>query len=341
MKLIKDIVNPQEGHKMHTIELNVVKDLGKNYYMVADDSGQTIVLDMNKKEGKSEDKQDTVAEGSRIRMIKPLVSGEDLKVISQDKFKVIKIGQSKGGKLTQCKEEDMTKYQNYVNRQTQVNGTTLNDTEQTVKNTVIPEMSVFTVSVSRTIEGKYGDYQIVNFKDLAGNKGSLNLYGNKVGQMEPGKVYTMKKFVKSGMAKSEGEYTRLALKYGSLNEAEESVRQKFDDIKLGEKVLDGIVIGIADIEMKESESSKAKLYATLYVQDKEDVQQVKIYEWNLKKQVPNNSNTEEWLNSELLSKDVSIEADVNYSGDGLSAVRIKITTKSIFTKQEEKVVKKK
>ena len=341
MKLIKDIVSPQEGHKVLSIELNVLKNLGKNYLVVADDSGQTIVLDMNKKEGKSEDKVDIVTEGSRIKMIKPQVSGNDLKVISPDKFKVINMGQSKGNTKV-CKEEDMKKYQDYVNKQRNVKGTTLNDTEKIGKNIMIPEMSVFIVSVSRTIEGKYGDYQIVNFKDLAGNKGTLNLYGNKVGQMEPGRMYTMKKFVKSGIAKSEGEYTRLALKYGSLNEAEESVSKMFVDIKLGEQVIDGTVIGIADIEVKESpEDKKPKLYATLYVEGKDDVQQVKIYEWNLRKQVPNEDNAEDWLNSELLSKKVSIEADVSYMGDGLCAVRIKIHTQNIFANKEDKSGKKK
>ena len=339
MKLIKDIVNPQEGQKVLMIELNVLKDLGKNYHVVADDSGQTIVLDMNRKEGKSED-IDIVTEGSRIRMIKPQVSGDDLKVISPDKFKVINVGQSKGN-LKGCKEEHMTKYQNYVNKQRKVNGTTLNDTEKIGKNIVIPEMSVFTVSVSRKIEGKYGDYQIVNFKDLAGNKGTLNLYGNKVGQMEPGKTYTVKKFVKTGMTKLEGEYTRLAVKYGTLDEAEECVSKMFVEVKLGENIINGIVVGIADIEVKESsEDKKPKLYATLYVQDQDDVHQVKIYEWNLKKQVPDKGKTEDWLNSELLSKEVSIEADVSFSGDNLSAVRIKINTKNMFTVKEEKVAKK-
>ena len=341
MKLIKDIVTPQQGQKVLMIELNVLKDLGKNYHVVADDSGQTIVLDMNKKEGKSED-IDEVKEGSRIRMIKPQVSGDDLKVISPDKFKVINVGQAKGN-VKGCKDGDMTRYQNYVNKQMKVNGTTLNDTEKVGKNIVIPEMSVFTVSVSRKIEGQYGDYQIANFKDLAGNKGTMNLYGNKVGKMEPGKTYTIKKFVKSGMAKPEGEYTRLALKYGSLDEAEQSVSKMFDEVKLGEKVIDGIVIGIADIDLKESsEDLKPKLYATLYVQGEDDVQQVKIYEWNLNKQVPDKcNNTEDWLNSLLLSKEVSIEADVSYSGDDLTAVRIKIKTKNMFTVKTEEVAKKK
>ena len=341
MMLIKDIVNPQEGHKILTIELNVLKDLGKNHHVVADDSGQTIVLDMNKSEVKSEDKIDTVTEGSRIRMIKPKVSGDDVKVISPDKFKVINIGKSKGGKLPQCKEEVMNKYQDYVNKQQKVNGTTLNDTEKMGKNITIPEMSLFTVSVSRRIEGKYGDYQIVNFKDLAGNKGALNLYGNKVGQMEPGKSYTIKKFVKSGMAKADGEYTRLAVKYGSLNEAEDSVNKMFNDVKLGEQDIEGEVIGIADIEVKESSGDgEPKLYATLYVQGSEDVQQVKMYEWNLRNKRPLQGNTENWLNSELLSKQVSIEADVSYSGDGLSAVRIKIHNQKLFTSKGDKASNK-
>ena len=147
---------------------------------------------------------------------------------------------------------------------------------------------------------------------------------------------------KSGMAKAEGEYTRLAVKYGSVNEAEDSVNNMFVDVKLGEQEIDGIVVGIADIEVKESsDDNKPKLFATLYVEGKDDVQQVKIHEWNLRKQVPNKSYTEEWLNSELLSKKVRIEADLSFSGDGLSAVRIKIDTHNIFTNTKGNNIKKK
>ena len=85
IKILQYFFTPQQGQKVLMNELNVLKDLGKNYHVAADDSGQTIVLNMNKKEGKSEDK-DEVKEDDRIRMIKPQVSGDVLKVISPDKF---------------------------------------------------------------------------------------------------------------------------------------------------------------------------------------------------------------------------------------------------------------
>ena len=343
MKLIKDILNSEGDKKILCVELDVVKDLGKNYYVVADDSGETIMLDMNQKE----DAPHNVSEGGRIRMIKPKVSGDIPKMISPDKFKVINIGPSNSDKIPQLKQDEMTKYENHVEKQRKAEGTTLNDTEKVEKNIVIPEMSVFSVGVSCIIEGKYGSYQIANFKDLAGNKGSMNLYGQQVGKMEPGKPYTIKKFVKSGMAKEEGQFTRLAVKYGSIKEAEEPVAQKFINVKLGEQEVTGKIIGITDVYMKENiDEGKKKINATIYVQCKEEVEQIKIYEWNLRKEVPDKVNSEDWLNSELMSKDVIIEADTSFSGEGLSAVRMIFKAKTIFKEvkledKTNKVVKKK
>ena len=331
MKLIKDILNSEGDKKILSVELDVVKDLGKNYYVVADDGGDSIMLDMNQKE----DATHNVSEGSRIRMIKPKVSGDVPKMISPDKFKVINIGQSKSEKVPKLSKEEMSKYEEHVDKQRKVEGTTLNDTEKMEKNIVIPEMSVFSVGVSRIIDGKYGPYQIGNFKDLAGNKGSLNLYGAQVGKMEPGKTYTLKKFVKSGMTKGEGEFTRLAVKYGSVNQADESIAVKFISVKVGEHEVTGQIIGITEVQAKENiEEGKKKFNATLYVQCKDDVEQIKISEWNLKKEVPDKVDTEDWLNSELLSKEVVIEADQSYSGEGLSAVRMKVKSKNPL-KQEK------
>ena len=67
MKFIKDILNSEGDKKILSVELYVVKDLGKNYYVVADDGGDSIMLYMNPKE----DATHNVSEGSRIRMIKP------------------------------------------------------------------------------------------------------------------------------------------------------------------------------------------------------------------------------------------------------------------------------
>ena len=51
MTLIKDVVDSQgnKEKKIFSIELDVVKNLGNNCYVVADDSGETIMLDMNQK----------------------------------------------------------------------------------------------------------------------------------------------------------------------------------------------------------------------------------------------------------------------------------------------------
>ena len=334
MKLIKDILNSEGDKKILSVELNVVKDLGKNYYVVVDDSGDSIMLDMNQK-----DETHSVSADSRIRIIKPKVSGGVPKVISPDKFKVINIGPSKSEIIPRLTKEDMSKYEKHVDQQRKFDGTTLNDTEKYDKNIMIPEMSVFSVGVSRIIDGKYGPYQIGNFKDLAGNKGTLNLYGQQVGKMVPGKAYTLKKFVKSGINKGEGEFTRLAVKYGSISEAEESVTEKFISVKMGEQEANGQIIGITDVHTNENtEDSKKKIYATLYVQCQDDVEQIKISEWNLGKEVPDTVNTEDWLNSELLSKEVTIEADKSYSGDGLSAVRMTVQSKKPV--KQEKLTKK-
>ena len=134
MKLIKDILNSEGDKKILSVELDVVKDLSKNYYVVADDSGESIMLDMNQKDNATH----SVSEGSRIRMIKPKVSGDVPKIISPDKFKTINIGQNKSKKVPKLTKEEMSKHEKHVDKQSKAGGTTLNDTKKTDKNVVTP-----------------------------------------------------------------------------------------------------------------------------------------------------------------------------------------------------------
>ena len=100
------------------------------------------------------------------------VTGDISKVITPSNFKVIEVGRSKGEK--DINPDEMIKYEKHVNKKKKEEGTTLNDTEKAEKNVSIPQMSIFSTGVSRIIKGQYGNYQIVNFKDIVNKKGTLS-----------------------------------------------------------------------------------------------------------------------------------------------------------------------
>ena len=66
MKSIKDLLSSQDDPKsVIVIELTVVKDLGKQQFILADKKNATIILDLSS-EGSGK-----VKEGERLKFIKP------------------------------------------------------------------------------------------------------------------------------------------------------------------------------------------------------------------------------------------------------------------------------
>ena len=221
----------------------------------------------------------------------------------------------------------MAKYQDYANSLKKVTGFTLEDTEMMNAKEVIPEIIVFTVGVSKVIKGQWGDYQIAEFKDLKGNTGKINLSGPRVGAMKEGKVYSMKKSVKSGSDKGADSFSRLSIKFGLITEGGKTELKQFEGVKLGETAVSGTVIGITDTkqscaEHNESNESavcsqcskpKTKLSAIVYIQTDEDVEQVKINSWNLAQKFEDGADPEAWMTKQLDTQKVEVEADTNYS----------------------------
>ena len=146
--LIKDVIDSHENSDMKIphIDLDVMKNLGNNCYVVSDDSQETIMLDINQKESEGRNMANSSLDGKRIRIIKPQVTGVASKVITPSHFKVIEIGKSKRKK--DINPDEVTKYEKHVMKKKTEEGTTLNDTE---KNIPIPQMSIFTTSVRRKL----------------------------------------------------------------------------------------------------------------------------------------------------------------------------------------------
>ena len=307
----------------------MIADVGKKHYVVADHKKELILLDLSQ-EGAGE-----VKEMDKIKLIKPKITGVSPKVLSPTTMKAVKIGiVNEKHKV----KHDISKYVDYVKNLKKVDGLTFDDTEKYEPKISIPEILVFTTQISRKIEGAYGTYQIANITDLKGNTGSLNLYGARVGEMEPGQAYTLNKLTKSNIKKEEETDSRLTIKYGTVKKGD---NEKFEDVKLGEHKVEGQVIGVVDIKEKQickydkeivAEESNCqtcgekdtivKLQANIYVETSDDVVDVQINEWVLKNSKPGDSNSEKWLEEQLMSKKVKIEANKGYGGTDLWAVKL-------------------
>ena len=273
-------------------------------------------------------------------------------MITIGKFKPIKLGSIKTADIPKIKEDELVKYKDYLSGITQVHGISLEDTEKMEGGSIIPELTIFTLRISRIIQGKYGNYQICNFKDLKGNSGILNIYNNRLlGEIEEGKVYTFKNIYKTSIDKGYEKFTKLALKkYGAASEGDKDESKQFDQVKLGEIEVSGTVIGITDAKMtcpednqaiedgacKTCKKSKIKLTATIYIQTDEDVEQIKVSGWNLKTSFKSGMDPEVWFSQQLESKKIKVQADKTYNDD-LQVYKLIFTEKlKIKVKTEEK-----
>ena len=346
MKLIKDLLEADGGGtKVLSIELDVIADIGNKHYVVADQSKELILLDLSQ-EGAGE-----VKENDKIKLIKPKITGVSPKVLSPTTMKAVRIGTVNE---KQKVKYDLSKYVDYANNLKKVDGLTFDDTEKYEPKTSIPEILVFTTQISRKIEGSYGPYQIATIKDLKGNTGTLNLYGARVGEMEPGQAYTLKKLTKSNIKKEEDDFSRLTIKYGTVIKGN---NEKFENVKLGEHKFEGQVIGVVDIKEKQickhdkevvnedshcqtcgKKDTIVKLQANIYVETSDDVVDVKIEDWVLKNTKPGDSNSDKWLEEQLMSKKVKIEANKGYGGTDLWAVKLSYQVEPKIKKEAHKDV---
>ena len=222
------------------IVIQVVRKLQCNFFIIGNQSGLAL-LDISENPHHEKD----IREGGSLKLIKPLFI--DNQTIQTNKsFKPIPSKET--FKLSPSKE-DIAKFQIKTENVNQKNNLiTIESILANKSQTIIPSLTVMITNVSRIIETKTGKYQICEILDTESKKISLNLYDSFIGKLEFGKIYTIAKVKKTVIKKNdENEVRLLTTKFTKMSEASEEDQLNFENVKFAEKIIQGIIIGLSDI----------------------------------------------------------------------------------------------
>ena len=231
-----------ETCKVSNLEVKVVKNVFKNWYIVADEKGNMLL-----------DSEQCLKEGSTYKLIKPTCVNSTLK--KHPKFAAIKMEKGiKAKALKDGEEDELLKKIKDDKAPTKVsNNFKLIDANGV--GSLANEIKVMVVSKSSVIAGKYGDYRIVTCKDVTNQKNSINLYRNHMNMVEVGEIYSLTKIKVSNYKKEEDEFRRVGTTASSrIIRANAEDRDLFEraGVLLGDKAAKGIILGISELKSYES-----------------------------------------------------------------------------------------
>ena len=235
---IQDLIN---GEKVSLLHVNVLKQISKDQFIVADNTGLAVLHILS---GNS----NNVEVGKGLKMMKPSL-GKDKLITSHPKLNPMKtrslqitVNQAEVDKLMK-----MNKQRNPVDK-----GISFKQIERDHgNNALIDTILVYVTTTSRVIEGKFGDYQICNIVDHEGTTFSINLYKQHVGKLEANQVYVLQKVKKTTIKTKTGiriETTNVT----KVHEATPDQIDVFSDVKFADKKIHGVCLMFNDFSYYQS-----------------------------------------------------------------------------------------
>ena len=226
------IIKLIRGEKVNVLHINVIEKISKSKYIVGDQTGMAVMT------VDEETHQKQVEVGKGVRIMKP--KKIDQNVIATN----AKIIPSKTKPLLMTVDDKRRKeLKGLAGKMSTVDpGTAFNDIKENFgENAVVGQILAYVTSVSKVIEGKYGNYQIVNLRDCIGSKVSINLYTKYVNAVEVNKVYRIEKIKKTAINDDSG--LRLATtNYTKIDDASTEETDLFKNTKIADKSIEGTCV---------------------------------------------------------------------------------------------------
>ena len=268
------------------LSVTIVKKLQPYQYVVGDSSCLAL---LKLPEDPSQEK--SISVGLTVKLIKPVVISEDI-IESNKNFKPMK---SKETIKIEYSEDDLSKFKiQTVDKKTESNSTSFQEIKENASQVYFPSITVLVSNVSRLIDTKQGKYQIAGIVDKESQKTSINLYDSSIGKLHFDKIYTITKVKKSILKTNEMRLS--TTKFTKISEASEEEQAEFENVKIAENIMTGIILGHSDINVynscpqhwskldEDNQCSKCEKTATirldfnseLYIQDNES-EEVKAF----------------------------------------------------------------
>jgi hypothetical protein len=171
-----------KGEHVSFLHVNVLRQINPTQFIVGDKTGMAIM---------NIDSENTkhIEVGKGLKMVKP--SKIEEKVITHHpKFSPMK---TKAFQMNvNDAEMDQLELNGKETKQPVTKGINFNQIQNDYgDNAIINSVLVYVTTKSRTIDGKYGPYQICNIKDYEGSSLTINLYKHNINRLEVNKVYTL------------------------------------------------------------------------------------------------------------------------------------------------------
>ena len=94
------------------------------------------------------------------------------------------------------------------------------------------------MSVSRVIDGMYGEYQICNMRDTSSTPLSLSLYKPHVKKLRDNQVFSLTK-VKKNILKHDGAIRLSTTRYTQIQKGNSSEEKLFQDVQVADHIIEG------------------------------------------------------------------------------------------------------
>ena len=234
-----------EGQKLpgNTLIVSIIKKLQPFKFIAGDSSGLALLKI-------AENQEKDIQVGMTVKLIKP--DAIDNQTIQSNKsFKPMK---SKDKiKLTPT-EEDLSKFEvKEEKNQIKNDLTTFQFIKENQSQIHFSHLTILVTNVSRIIETNSGKYQIVAIMDINSEKTSINLYDPNIGKLQFGEIYNITKVKKKMLRKDQATELRLlTTKFTKISEANEEDKGKFENVKLADKQIQGIIVGFGEINSYKS-----------------------------------------------------------------------------------------
>ena len=230
------------GENVNFLQVNVLKELNSTQYIVGDATGMAI---MTIEEASAK----FVEVGKGLKMVKPSKVDEN-NIAAHPKFNPQKT------KATDL-EMDFDEIDRLSTQGTNISsirkGINFSEIETDFgQNAMINQVLAYVTSASRTIEGKYGAYQICNLVDYDGNTLAINLYKSNINKLEIHKAYKLEKIKKTAIKSDNGKLRLATTNFTKILDATTGEADLFADVKIADKKLQGTCLMFNNLNIYKS-----------------------------------------------------------------------------------------
>lgn len=225
--------------KVPMVEVKVHKKIGENTYIVGDGSS---IVELSTVFQSGPSTASSLNPGQFIRIVKPLSTSRGIKLSSFQPtpiapfevkpFKDDTLSSASGGKPKSqlaIKPEDLKTFVDFSNLAARSN---------------IGSIVSKVVFVSPKKAAQFSDCRLVGLKDVSGKKSHVTLFGKFADMVEADKVYEFSNLTVQGFKAPSDEFHRLGSSAKTtIKEATSDVRGLFQNVLLGEGVIEGHILG--------------------------------------------------------------------------------------------------